>query len=174
MVVFVLRGPKLPLNDRGAHVSFHGGTHVRCCDAAVPQQNTVQILTVAEGNDLAMAKCSLSVLTVLQVCLRALILVLHCYKLHLYLWRTIWAQMTMVSHSVPPVVTPCTDDPLLKLSGSLRTIWEVQLGSWYARSTHSPGTLFLMVALGIRFYVWFNLAVVPCYRTNDFHGEKWR
>lgn len=94
---------------------------------------------LAEDNDLAVGKCSLSVLTVLQVCLRALILVLHCYKLHLHLC---WAQMTMVS-------TPYTDDHLLRLSGSLRTIWEVQSGSWHARSTHPSGTLFLMIALGI-------------------------
>lgn len=80
MVVFTLREPKLPLNDKDAHVSFHRGTHVCCCDVPVPQQNTVQILAVAEINSLAMVKCPLLVLTVLQVCLRALILVLPYRK----------------------------------------------------------------------------------------------
>lgn len=55
-------------------------------------------------------------------CLRALILVLPCYKLHLYLCWATWSQMTTVSHPVPPVVTPCPDDPILKLSGGLKTI----------------------------------------------------
>lgn len=72
MAVFVLRGPKLPLNDRDAHVSFCEGTHGHRCDVPVCQ-HTVQILTRAEDNALAIAKCSLLVLTVLQLCFRAFI-----------------------------------------------------------------------------------------------------
>lgn len=70
MAVFVLRGPKLPLNDRDAHVSFCEGTHGHRCDVPVCQ-HTVQILTRAEDSALAIAKCSLLVLTVLQLCFRA-------------------------------------------------------------------------------------------------------
>ena len=52
------------------------------------------ILTAAEDNDFAIARCSLLILTVLQVCLRDLALFLQCCKFHLYLYWPIWAKMT--------------------------------------------------------------------------------
>lgn len=119
--------------------------------------------SVAKDNDLAMDNCSLLYLADFQVWLRALILALHCNKLHFYLCWAIWAQKTTVNHPVLPIVTSCTDDPLFKLSDSLRTVQKVPFESWYAGSTHCPGQLFFMVfrgKFGAMFYVWSNFRVV--------------